>query len=302
MKTNKKLFAAVTAFALVLVPALAGAQYFPETVSRGQGVSATTSGLTNYNPILIRYVGSSPAGGTVTVDAATGDITLKTGPVGSSTADLTTECPVSGALGGIIDVSDAACNTFGEVVDAINASPNWLAVLQDVVRSDTSVNTLNTLAETSASKPQGLALAGDSAVSLQVTLALVPLRDDIRFYIPNGTTNLNPNPFADSQAIVWFENQTLAGTGADNKQILFSVPNHQRCSLTATAVVCSASETVTTFSTPGGGTTVNGSLDFTRFGLWSPYQARALVRGTFATTLTAVTTFSGAGHVFPYRR
>lgn len=303
MKTSNKLFRlGLLALGLSLTPSFADAQLLDDAVARGQGVSATTAGLTNYNPILIRYVGTSPAGGTVTVDAATGDITLKTGPVGSSTADATTECPVSGALGGVIDVSDAACNTLGEVVDAINASANWRAVIQDGLRSDSSNNTLNTLAETSASKVKGLALAGDSAVSLQVTLALVPSRDDISYYLSNGTSfNLNVNPFSQDQPLLLFATQTLAGTGADNKLFHFVVSNNQRCSLSATAVICTASETVTSFSAPGGGTTVNGSLDYTRFPQFGPYGSRLLIRGTFATTLTAVTTFGGSGHVFPYK-
>lgn len=302
MKTSKKLFQiGLLALALSLTPSFVGAQLLDDAVARGQGVSATTSGTTNYFPILIRYVGTSPAGGTVTV-ASNGDITLKTGPVGSSTADLTTECPVSGALGGVIDVSDTACDTLGEVVDAINASANWRAVIQDGLRSDSSNDTLATLSEASASVTKGKALAGDSAVSLQVTLALVPVRNDITFYLSNGTSfNIGQNPFSDSQPLLLYETQTLTGTGADTKQFHFSVPNNQRCSLTATAVVCAASEVVTSFSTPGGGTTVNGVLDFTRFPQFGPYGSRLLIRGAFATTLTAVTTFGGSGHVFPYK-
>lgn len=298
----KKLFAASVAFVLALYPALAFSHTVSEAFALGEGVNYSTSGTTGYNPILIKYIGTSPAGGTVTVDAATGDITLKTGPVGSSSADATTECPVSGAAGGVIDVSDAACNTLGEVVDAINASSNWLAVIQDGVRTDTSVNTLTTLAETSASKPQGLALAGDVTVSLQVTLALVPLRDDIRFYHTAGATpKLNPNPFADSQSILWYATQTLTGTGADTKQYIFSVPNNQACTLGASSISCSASEVKQSVSFTGPGSTNNGTIDFSQFGIWGPKGGRLLVRGEFATTLTAVTLFGGAGHVFPYK-
>jgi hypothetical protein len=304
----RKLFTILAALAL-----LVGFATEPAVQAQGynayrpgeQGVGLAVSGLTSYFPILIKYVGASPAGGTVAVDAASGDITLKTGPVGSSTADLTTECPVSGASGGVIDVSDAACNTLGEVVDAINASANWRAVIQDGLRSDTSVNTLDTLAETSASNSKGLALKGDSAVSLNVTLLLYPVRNDINVYISNGTGGfkINKNPFNDTMVEFLRANQTLAGTGADTFKLLFtSEVNNQACTLLASSVSCTASETETiAYQEPGGGTTVNKAFDFSEIGVLGKPGGRVLVRGDFATSLTAVTTFAAVGNSFTYK-
>lgn len=292
----RKFLAALALVAALAVPATA------QTVvlKPGDASTATTASVTaGYFPILIKYVGSSPQGGTVTV-AAGGDITLKTGTVASSTADLTTECPVSGAYGGIIDVSDTACNTLGEVVDAINASANWRAVIQDGLRADSSDNTLFTLTETSASVPQGLALAGDSAVSLNVTFALPQFpRNDIRPYmIPGTTPQFIANPFADTKAGLVYAESTLVGTGADTIQFLFSVPNQQRCVIN-TAIVCSASETVDSFISTGGGTTVKSVLDFGRFAMFGRPGQRLLFRGAFATTLTAVTRATAGAATFP---
>lgn len=304
---KNRVLTALLAVAALFVTAtqVSQAQYIPEPLVKGQGVGVAISGTSAYAPILIRYVGSSPAGGTVTV-AANGDITLKTGPVGTSVADVTTECPVSGALGGIIDVSDAACNTLGEVVDAINGSANWRAVIQDGVRGDDADSggngTLITLAETSATLPQGLALAGDSTVALNAQLLLMPTRSDIRFYIGSQQPfNLNPNPFINSQTIVWRWNQTLTGTGADNTDLIFDVPNNQRCTLTASAVSCTASAVTTTaYTEPGGTTGVNKAFDFSRVGFWGPYGGRVLVKGRFATTLTAVNNLAAGAHYFSY--
>lgn len=306
MKKNFTIFLAALVLALGFAAGptapVAKAQYL--AVAGQQGVGVAISGTSNYFPVLIKYVGASPAGGTVTVDAATGDITLKTGPVGSSVADVTTECPVSGALAGVIDVSNAACNTLGEVVDVINASANWRAALQDAVRTDSSDNTLATLAETSASNVKGLALAGDSTVSLQVTALLVPTRNDIGQYISNGAGGykMNKNPFNDSQAQFLRANSTLTGTGADTFKILFtSEVNNQLCSLTASAVVCSASETSeVVYQEPGGTTGANKAFDFSEVPLYGKPGGRLLIRGDFATTLTAVV-FSGAGNFFPYK-
>jgi len=81
----------------------------------------------------IRYVGSQPSA-TVEVSAA-GDILLKHGAVGSEVADTTIQI---GSTAGTIDVSDAAGNTFAEVVDHINGSANWEAYLVGSLRADNS--------------------------------------------------------------------------------------------------------------------------------------------------------------------
>lgn len=231
--------------------------------SNAQGIGVAQSGVTSYYPILIRYVGSDPAGGTVTVDASTGDITLKTGYVGSSTADLTTECPVATGLGGVIDVSDAACNTFGAVVDAINASANWRAVIQDGRRSDTSINTLYTLSETSASVPQGLALAGDGAVSLKSVIALTPVRNDIRFYLGGQDNRLNPNPFKNSRfALTALTFDHTNGSAPFRNVYSVAVNNRPAgpaAASTAASIIGKGSESVTTLYSINS----EGSNDFT---------------------------------------
>lgn len=272
----------------------------PNSFERAEGVGVTLGAVSTDTGILIKYVGTSPAGGTVEVAAATGDITLKTGPVGSSTADATTECPVSGALGGVIDVSDAACNTLGEVVDAINASANWRAVIVDGLRSDSSDNTLITKAETSASAAKGISLLKDTTVALNVSVALEPFdRLDIRNYLAASGTNANfvPKPQADHRGILYFASGTFTGTGADTFEVISAGQNLQRCSLTASAVVCSASEDAATImSTPGGTTTVNKEYKNIVYGRKGD---KLLVRLKAATTFTAAfLSANGINHEF----
>lgn len=81
--------------------------------------------------LLVQYVGTSQSG-TVEVNA-TGDILFKHGAVGSEAADTTVGLPT---LDGTIDVQDASALLIGQVVDNINASANWVAVMVDSIRGD----------------------------------------------------------------------------------------------------------------------------------------------------------------------
>src|SRR5688572_14775858 len=76
----------------------------PEAYANAEAAGVTIGAVSTDTGILVKYVG--PTSGTVEVLAG-GDVVLESV---SGTPDVTTECPVSGALGGIIDVSDAACN------------------------------------------------------------------------------------------------------------------------------------------------------------------------------------------------
>lgn len=81
----------------------------------------------------VRYVGTS-ASATVEVNAS-GLILLKHGVAGSEAADTTIQI---GATPGTIDVSNAAGNTFAEVVNQINGSANWEAYLVGSLGADSS--------------------------------------------------------------------------------------------------------------------------------------------------------------------
>lgn len=166
--------------------------------------------------MLVRYVGSATSA-TVAVDAGTGDLTFQV----SAAAYTGFECPVSGALGGVIDVSDAACNTLGEVVDTINGnctgcSSDFRAVLIDSLRTDLSTDTLVTIGATQVTRTDGLQLNIDTSVALLDSRALVPNRTDISGYLGGAAQGFrlleNPNmgqwPF-----LRWFEGYSTYGAG-----------------------------------------------------------------------------------------
>jgi hypothetical protein len=82
--------------------------------------------------MLIKYVGSAESG-TVEVDSS-GDIVLLAGDVGS---EVSTDMPSeTGGTAGTIDVSDANANEVGDVIDAINAHADWIAVLIDATTGE----------------------------------------------------------------------------------------------------------------------------------------------------------------------
>ena len=119
--------------------------------------------------LKIRYVGSS-ASATVTV-AAGGDITLKHGALGAEAADTTIKLP-SGGSNGVIDVSDTDADTLAEVLDHINASPNWEAVLVCGLRTDSANDTLNALTETTLTPGTWQGLVFDTNVAFMLNVAL----------------------------------------------------------------------------------------------------------------------------------
>jgi hypothetical protein len=310
MKTFKQFLIAAVTVALILpiAPAPKAEAFHPaDFLDNPQGVGNALGAVSTDVAILVKYVGVSPAGGNITV-AAGGDISLFTGVAGSGTVDLTTECPVSGALGGIIDVSDAACNTVGEVVDAINASPNWRAVLVDSLRSDNADNTFITAANQSASNAKGVALLRDTTIALNTSIALIPneMRTDIRPWLNKQGLELNPNPFADSQTYFQYANETFTGTGADTYSVrsvlLSNKPTGPAAASTAASIVGSSTETVTVlFSTPGGGTTVNSTFDFRASPLIGRRGEKLMARLTAGTTYTAAV-HSASGVIGTYKK
>lgn len=132
--------------------------------------------------LVVRYKGSE-ASATVEVAVTSGDITFKHGALSSEAVDATIDS--GGDDPGVIDVSDANANTMGEVVDLINASPNWEAYLVDCLRTDASGTLLLTMSATQANKtlvPQGVRLYKDASQNDNYDLSVAIMN---RAY-PNG--------------------------------------------------------------------------------------------------------------------
>lgn len=219
-----RLFRIGTLTALLLALAFVPSAYAQQGASYGlplNGIDTVTMSAEAVNtntPLVIRYVGATALGGTVTV-AAGGDITLSEGAVGASAVDTTAGCPAAGT--GIIDVSDPACDTFGEVVNNINGTgTNWRVVLLDGLASQSSNNTLAALAETAANTTSGLGLYADQAISFTYTYAIQSTRT-LDWFMQGGSASIfNPDPYGDGRPVIYFLSSTCTyGAGTSRMKV-----------------------------------------------------------------------------------
>jgi len=206
--------------------------------------------------ILVRYVGTATSATVASASTATMTFQVSAG------AYTGFECPVSGALGGIIDVTNAACNTLGEVVDTINGnctgcSSDFRAVIVDGLRSDTSALLL-TVSTAQATRADGVPIPQDTSANFAVgeTRALVPgnCRTNIACWVtPAG--KIIENPFGGTQTFVrWIEGVTTYGSGTSDLNVYSVKPSNKPA----------GSETVTTlWNEAMGASTVN--KQFTQF-------------------------------------
>ncbi len=259
-------------------------------LARSVNTSRFVSAVSTHQVLLVKYVGTS-ASGSVAIDAGTGDLTFTSGAEGGEVAETAFECPISGALGGVIDVSDAACNTLGEVVDTINGSCSgcsttaWRAVILDGLRSDTSTDALATISATAATAEDGLALLGDTAVTFDVTAAVTPFRS-IKHYISGQNSRMVENPYVGTKPILYKAIGTSTyGLGTSTFEVFCVTPKLR------TAGSVAGAETVTTaWSEAGGATTAAKTFDFTPgIGLACSADQKMVVRLNNSAAMTAAT-------------
>jgi len=188
--------------------------------------------------MIVQYFGDE-ASATVAV-AAGGDVTFQV----DAAADDGFECPVSGDLGGIMDVSDGECDTFGEFVDLINADVNgdWKAVLVGALRTDSTDNTLITLSTADASA--GEELLFDGTVTDQVNIVL-STKNAPRDLMSNGL--IQQDPYGGIRIILQTMMMKLSNAGTNTEATLSCLERNYSG--------VTASETVTNLTTLIGTTT-----------------------------------------------
>lgn len=241
---------------------------------------------------VIYYVGSS-ASGKVAI-AANGDLTFTEGDEGSEAAVDDFECPVSGALGGVIDVSDSACNTLGEVMDIVNVSGSGFRIVPvDGLRTDSSNDTYVTISATQVNSEKGLSVNYDTDVALFTSIALTSSPDDISNMIEPVSGKLVANPYLGQRAVLFKANGTSTyGSGTSTWQVLSVAPNYK---------VGTSTETVTTLYTqPAGATTVNNSLALPDLGLIGRRDEKLILR-IANSAAAASTTINANALVLPSR-
>lgn len=140
------------------------------------------------------------------------------------------ECPVSGALGGVIDVSNAACNTAGEVVDIVNSDTRgyFKMVLAAALRSDDiDASWLADAADSDVESPTGEVLFYDSSDNDDVQVGLWDLNQGIQVWLPHGQKKLTRNPFNDTESVLLYAHEQITNAGTvGNVEIHCTVENY----------------------------------------------------------------------------
>jgi hypothetical protein len=166
--------------------------------------------------IVVKYVGAQVSG-TIQVAAAAEMLLFKHGALGAEIADVAIQI---GATPGSIDVSNAAGNTLGEVVDHINASGNWEAKLVDALRADVP-NAAGTsfliMAATQAKTTAGVKLVWDTSVDFNLTKCI----SAVAFEVQKGADG---NPWSPDEtdyinSLISWEQLSTYGAGTTAMQI-----------------------------------------------------------------------------------
>ena len=196
------------------------------------------------------------------------------------------ECPVSGALGGIIDTTNGACDTVDEVVDIINGSASdFRAVAVDALGTD-SVDDFLTVGATQVTTTAGVTILFDTSANFAVGegRALIPdaCRTDISCFV-TGAGKILENPFGGRQTVIgWIEGLNTYASGTSILKAYSVKASNKRTNTT---------ESVSTlWSEAMGATTAN--KQFTQFqntNMLGGYGEKVIVRVTNSAAQSAVT-------------
>lgn len=292
---KKFLASLVTTVALIVTSFVTPAQAQMADVfaayTNGKAVAVARTADDTDPVLVIRYVGT--ANGTAEVSSA-GDITLKYGAIGAEAVDSTVKCP-SGGSSGVIDVSDTACNTVGEVINAINASANWVAVpIASLLSDDINCGGTGCLllkSAASAAVNDGLPLYADTDVVLTSTIALLPSEYlTIKPYLagtPKASVALRTNPFPFRTFLAASNATSTYASGTSLWSVIQVQPNYLKAGSTETATTLYG-------NVAGGATTVNKAFvtlsDNNR--ILTNDSTKLLIRLTNSAALASVTNYA----------
>lgn len=197
---NTRFTAYLAALLLLMVPLIGHTQAAPNWyLGHGSPASAGTATDDNVVAMLVKFIGAT---GVTFNDAqlaieADSNFTFISGITGTLVANTSLECPVSGALGGVLDVSNAACNTFGEIADMINASGDFLAVLVNARRTEIANARLLAIGTADLTKPEGFQVLYDTTTALSTSATLFPgdMETNMARWLSGPQGPLLANPF-----------------------------------------------------------------------------------------------------------
>lgn len=271
---------------------------------QGESIGGYRNAVDTDVALLIRYIGSASDFAQVAVGGAAVDtLTFTQDDTDGTTASTELECPVSGALGGVIDLTDAACDTLGEIVDIINASTGWRVIILDGLRSDvfdgTSGGFLADAADQDCQSIEGDSILVDTsegATPEWATVAITDLRS-MQDYVSNigaagVTRKLIPTPFMGKRAailrVVSLLNQSAAGT-VEIYSVL--VKNAE----------AGGSETVTTLHVLATADNTEDDFNWYPYGIMGRKDEKLIIRFIDPGAYTAVTRIAAYGIEWDHR-
>lgn len=246
--------------------------------------------------LLIKYNPGSAAltkpSGTVQVTTTT--LLFKSGLAGAEAADSLVTCP-SGGTAGTILLTDAACDTIGEVVDIVNASTSdrWKAVNYASFRTDSTNDKFVAAAAASANTQVGLRVKFDTFKTLFFGSVLSP--DGINptiapFLSSNFALYPIPQMYSNNRAVLLYADVALTGT-TPNFQIWSVLPSFSDSGSSEVKTQIFDKRIVTATVTP---------ITFGSLGLLARKGEKMLIR-TIATTSAAAPYLFAHGSVFPLK-
>lgn len=279
----RRLTALVAAALLAVTPVFAELPFTGYT-ARGP-IAGTSSALDDNVALYVQYVGTASTKPTVQVSAA-GDIQFEV----AGAVDTTVSCPEADG-DGVIDVSEAACNTMLEVVNAINqGSSNWRAVLVAALGTDASTDAFATLSETDAYVRSGTPIFYDTNYAGSeptVTVLVAPVYDptDGSFFFLGPGGGLNKNPFARGISFLSGVTTIQDSAGTIASTVIRAVFREYRGSPTTGFDLYETVRTV--WTQVGGADDTRATLDFSSFPLVSAEGEVFLARIGSSTTIAS---------------
>ena len=229
--------------------------------------------------LVVKYVGDQSSAATVTVTSATALVAFTVGGVADTTINVQATTPC-GATVGTLDGTDTDCDTVGEIVDEINASPNWKAKPLDALRSDATTANLMLGPACNAKNPDGCSITWDTSNAFVHSRALVSCRSASCLF-PGLGQNVNRNPYLGTYTSLQnFNAKSTYGSGTSTLNIYGVVPSNTGAGETATLLWTAA----------GGATTAYASLGATQWpiGLIGPQNGKVIVRVTNSAAMASV--------------
>jgi len=222
--------------------------------------------------VLIRYIGPGQNG---KVAVAAGTITLTSGVAAAEVADTTIECPLAAPFAGVLDLTNAACDTVGELADVVNstAGSKWRIVPIASLRVDVVNARLLANAGASANSP-GLKIFWDTSTAFDTSLVAGAGKDGLYtdFFTPEGRAK--PTPYFGQQVQVLGAQATSTfASGTSNLQVFSVKLEFNTLSNKYTEVVTKLYEVA------GGATTAQKDFTFNSgTGLFSYRDEKVIVR------------------------